>query len=113
MTYKSMKKQFSRIFNASVKFIGSTEPDLKSTFNFIVDTGFRNRTYMKGKSIIRILSNPQMIQYLQKQNCTFDKRIINDIKTHGIHKKYTFMMFISFNENEKTKLYIENVSKGI
>lgn len=113
MTYKSIKKQFSRIFNASVKFIGTTEPDLESTFNFIVDTGFRNRTYMKGKSIIKILSNPQMVHYLQKQNCTFDKRIIDSIKNRGIHKKYTFLMYISININERTKIHIENVSKGI
>ena len=109
MTYKSIKRQITRIFNSSTKLFGTKEPDPEFGFNFQISCGYRSKGSIKGKSAIRILNNPEIQRALNHANCEIYDGIADKIKEIGVNKRYNFLIFIT--ENENNKITIEGVTE--
>ena len=109
MTIKSIKRQITRIFKASNKLFGTKEPDPEYGFNFQISCGYRSKGSIKGKSAIRILNNPEIQKALKHANCEVYEGIVDKIKEVGINKRYSFLIFIT--ENENNKITIEGITE--
>lgn len=109
MTIKSVRRQVTRIFNSSTKLFGIKTSDPEYGFSFEVRCGYRSKGSIKGKSAIRILNNPEIQRALKHANCEIYKGIVDKIKEVGIDKRYSFLIFIT--ENENNKITIEGVTE--